>query len=174
MIIKMANTTSLKCILCGRFVPISDFPDHIRRFHSVTTNPDLVVVVSSKSEDQLAELRELLASFIAELCGGGDGNNCVLCGEREEEREKLGHHLINHHAHSSEDTTFSQQLGLLPPERLRQLVALLDVKGPRQKNKTEYMEYEDNIKEEPQECYKCGTCDFQTFHPGHLTNHEKS
>ena len=67
----MANTTSLKCILCGRFVPISDFPDHISSVHTVTTNPDLVVVVSSQSEDQLAELRELLASFIAELGGGG-------------------------------------------------------------------------------------------------------
>ena len=74
----MAKTSSEKCIMCGKFVPIRDFPDHIRRVHNVTVSPDLVVVLSGQSEEQLGQVRELLASFIAELGERENEKNCPL------------------------------------------------------------------------------------------------
>ena len=136
----------------------------------MTVSPDLVVVLSGQSEEQLGQVRELLASFIAELGERENEKNCPLCGERQE--GELGPHLINHHSYSQKETTFFQQLGLLPPDRLRQLVMVLDTKGLRQRTKqTEYIE--DIIKEEPTENHKCRTCEFQTIHPGNLTKHER-
>ena len=171
----MTITPSVKCILCWKFVSVPEFEVHLRSVHVVSrsVSQDLVVVVSRQSDDQLGQLRQLLASCIAELGGGGGEATCPLCGERQE-GDQLGGHLVHHHAHCPQDTAFSQQLGLLPPERLRQLLAVLDGEGSKKRKRdTEYIEDEDKIKEEPKESHQCQFCDFQTISSRNLALHER-
>ena len=86
----------------------------------MTANQDLVVALSSQPEQQLAQVRLLLTSCLADL-GQADGEkNCPFCGGRQD--GGLAGHLVKQHAQSQEDTVFSQQLGLLPPERLSQFL----------------------------------------------------